>query len=270
MFKKLIKPKKPHIPIRSAPLESKVMLRVYSGEQKGATAFFRNRPLLATLTKLFENYPQKKINILFHACSIGAEPYSLAIQLKLSGITKKYQIKIDATDLNADFVQIAKNGCYDSSVINTATAEEAKFFDKIDNNVVRVNSAIRKMVNFLAPRSFVDAKFKQQYDFVFVTNALTYVTETQQSQTIANIAGYNAKYLIVTAFHPDTIKADIIANGYEPVLENLEDIHNNWQERFLSEELLVKGKPEYSFGLTPFSQIQDYEYKYCAVFKKKN
>ena len=55
------------------------MLRVYQGGSKGATAFFRNRLLLATLMDELAALGRPRVSILVHAASIGAEPYSLAL-----------------------------------------------------------------------------------------------------------------------------------------------------------------------------------------------
>jgi chemotaxis methyl-accepting protein methylase len=59
------------------------MIRVYSGDSKGATAFFRNRTLLETIARLLHD---QRYRVLFHACSVGAEPYSFAIYCRLRGV----------------------------------------------------------------------------------------------------------------------------------------------------------------------------------------
>jgi chemotaxis methyl-accepting protein methylase len=62
--------------------QSPKMIRVYSGNNKGATAFFRNRPLLKTLSGLLAG---QSPSVLFHAASIGAEPYTFAVHCRMYG-----------------------------------------------------------------------------------------------------------------------------------------------------------------------------------------
>jgi len=89
------------------------MLRVYHGDKKGATAFFRNRAFLEQVVNLLKNLDKKQARVLFHACSIGAEPYSFAAWSLLHGI----DVMIDATDIVPDFVQAAREGVYPLSAL---------------------------------------------------------------------------------------------------------------------------------------------------------
>lgn len=54
------------------------MMRAYNGGHKGAAAFFRNRPFLETFFPALVSRCESPIKVLVHACSLGAEPYSLA------------------------------------------------------------------------------------------------------------------------------------------------------------------------------------------------
>jgi chemotaxis methyl-accepting protein methylase len=79
--------------MRLAPAarDDKTMLRVYSGEQKGAT--------------------------VFHSTSIGAEPYSFAIWRRTHGSDRQFALEISATDINENVVQ-------------TMEAEERPYFEQ--------------------------------------------------------------------------------------------------------------------------------------------
>jgi hypothetical protein len=237
----------------------KTMLRAYSGEQKGATAFFRNRPLLETLMGLLEG----GATVLFHASSIGAEVYSFAIYARRRGI----DVKICATDINPDFLSYSRRGRYPAEILDTMTAEERGYFERTDDEVTPVE-AIKKMVTFLPPASFVDAVVEGSFDLVFVTNAMTYVTEAEQAVAIDNIARYNRRLLIASAFHPDTIEQDLTRNGYAPVLTNISAIHNAWEERIRPGFTPERGTPEYSWVIPPFSEVEGWRFKYCSIFEK--
>jgi hypothetical protein len=101
-------------------------------------------------------------------------------------------------------------------------------------------------------------------------NALTYVTEDQQGDVIARIAGYNSRYLVVSAFHPDAIEAQMLQSGYSPVSDNIEAIHNGWHERIRSDIPAVRGTDAYSWALRPFSRTEGYQYKLCAIFERND
>lgn len=244
------------------------MLRVYDGEQKGATAFFRNRPLLRTI---FENLPKKaepRYRVLFHSVSIGAEAYSFAIHCHLTGAHSERKWDLYATDLNPQFLHQAQQACYPVQVLGGLTSAEQVYFERVDEYQVRPIDDIRRMVHFLTPTSFVNATFDDSFDLVMILNSLTYVSEAEQAQAIANVSRYNTNLLVLSAFHPDTIERDLRAVGYSPITDNIEAIHNAWEEKIMPDQAIGRGTPEYSWALPPFARIPGYEYKYCALFRK--
>ncbi len=246
------------------------MLRVYSGEQKGATAFFRNRPLLGTLTQLLgarAQHPPQRLRILFHSASIGAEAYSFAIWCRVHALDRKFALEISATDINSDFLDFARNALYPVNVLQTMEPEERECFEQVGENEVTPIEEIRHMVGFLPAMSFLEP-MAHAFDVVMVLNALTYVSEKEQSLAIRRIADYNTRYLVLTAFHPDTIEADLKQSGYAAVTDNIEAIHNGWHERIQLEPAATRGTAEYSWVLPPFSRVAGYEYKLCSIFEK--
>jgi chemotaxis methyl-accepting protein methylase len=250
--------------------DDKTMLRAYSGEQKGATAFFRNRPLLHTLTHLLKAWapdPPRKLRILFHSASIGAEPYSFAVWFRMHGLGRQFALEISATDINAEFLDFARSARYPVTVLETMTAEEKAYFEPAGENEVAPVEEIRRMVGFLPAMSFLDP-LAGAFDVVLVLNALTYVSESEQGLAIQRIADYNTRYLVLTAFHPDTIQGDLRQQRYLPVTDNIEAIHNGWHERIQPEPAATRGTAEYSWVLPPFSRIAGYEYKFCSIFEK--
>lgn len=250
------------------PQPDKTMLRVYSGASKGATSFFRNRPLLLALMRLCGDYPKHNIKVLFHAGSIGAEAYSFATYCRMTGIDRSHDIQIFATDIDADFLAFARAARYPESILAPMTEQERTYFAALDDGFVGPSEAVRNMVRFLPPLSFVDAVSDEAFDFVFVMNAITYVTEAEQSIALRNIASYNCAYLVTTAFHPDSIESDLTRNGYQPVPTDLEQIHKAWGERIRAGDPPSHGSPEYSWVLPPFSRSPGFEYRFCAIFRK--
>jgi hypothetical protein len=82
------------------------------------------------------------------------------------------------------------------------------------------------------------------------------------------VARYNTRDLVLTAFHPDTIEADLVRNGYRPVLRDLEAIHNAWGDRVTPDDPPAPGSDRYSWALPRFSTVPGYEFRFCAAFEK--
>ncbi len=246
------------------------MLRVYDGAQKGATAFFRNRPLLETLMELLEQRQGRPLRILFHAGSIGAEVYSFVVYALRTGLADRCPMEIYTTDLNPQFLRFAEEACYPAEVLNSFSEEERNWFERVEDGVVRPVEAVRRRVWFLPACSFVDAvpPEGEVFDVVFILNALTYVTPDQQAECLQNVARYNTDLLVACAFHPDTIRRDLLANGYVPITTRIAEIHNSWTERIRSGELPPPESPDYSWVIPPFSEVPEFEFRFCSIFQR--
>ena len=78
------------------------MLNYRHAEHIGVTDFFRNKAFLETLADLLRDLDRPRV--LFHACSVGAEPYSFAIVWSERIGTP---IEIEATDIEPEFLKLA-------------------------------------------------------------------------------------------------------------------------------------------------------------------
>jgi len=255
---------------RDQDIAKPVMIRAYSGVNKGATAFFRNRPFLRTLaTELGQRCPERP-RVFFHACSIGAEPYSLAIwYLNDAASTGRPAPAIFATDIAPAFLEMARAAQYPRSILTGMTDKERRWFEPAANGLVRVSAAVRKLVEFAPPQSFMNPLGGDLYDAVLAMNALTYVTPAEQTQAIRTMAGSARHLLGLTAFHPDTIRADIESIGFAPVLAGQREIHGGWGDRCVAVSPPA-GTPEYSWQLQHFdTALPDREFRYCSLFARK-
>lgn len=246
----------------------RTMMRVYGGEQKGTTAFFRNRPLLETVLDGLESVGAERLRVLFHAVSIGAEAYSFAAWCLKRGVPERVGLEIAATDLNPQFLAYGRRAVYPAAVLQTMTDQERQYFEPAGHDRIRPVAAVREMVRFLPPMSFVTGRPDGIFDAVFVMNAITYVLEAEQAAALDRIATYNSRYLILTAFHPDTIEADLRRNHYRPIVDNIGDIHNAWAARVQPHQAIARGSAEYSWVLPPFSERPGYRYRFCSMFEK--
>ncbi|MBV1915185.1 MAG: hypothetical protein KUG72_07350 [Pseudomonadales bacterium] len=245
-----------------------VRLRPTTEHSIGTTAFFRNRPLYDVLLEELKAQGKNHYKLLFHACSIGAEVYSFIIQYALGGYIEDFIIEISATDLEQGFVEYARNGHYPADILIGMSESERSFFAD-DGANVSVVADLKQVANFLDASSFLDFKTDQVFDVVFLLNTLIYVPEDKQALAVDKIASYDKSILVTSAFHMSTIKDDLVRNHYQPVLTRQQEIHNSWTDRRMETGTGVLAPGIYTdWRLPAFSEIEGFEYKYCALFRK--
>ncbi|MEP7118990.1 MAG: CheR family methyltransferase, partial [Acidobacteriota bacterium] len=218
------------------------------------------------LTTLLLSAKSQPIRVLFHACSVGAEPYSLALwwRHRVGGRADR-ALSIAATDIEEEFLALARRGVYPSSSLEGLKGEERSWFAPHPNGV-EVPAEVRAMVEVLPPQSFVDAPAEPDYDAVFIMNALTYVTPLEQRQAITRAARAARHVVGLTAFHPDSIAADIAAAGLKPWPGAQQSIHEGWGDRLVDGPVRPES-PYYSFQLPrQRPHVPDAAYRYCALF----
>jgi hypothetical protein len=244
------------------------LYRVYAGGHHGTTAFFRNRPFLETLAVLLAEGDPPLVRVFVHACSVGAEPYSLAMWCRQRAWPlAPRNIEIVASDIEPAFLETARQGVYPREVLDPLTDEERSWFVDVSDGV-RVPDSARELVRFLPPMSFVDGDPGEGFDAVLIMNGLTYVTPEEQRRAILLASRRARRVLGLTAFHPDTIKADVIEAGFAPVDRALPEIHAGWGDR-VTGAAIDPGTPNYSFQLPPFSaDVPEYRYRFCALFER--
>lgn len=245
-----------------------VRLRPMVGNSIGTTAFFRNRALFDTLLEDMKSRGQISYNVMFHACSIGAEVYSFLIAYLTGGFEKYFTLQITATDREQGFLDFAALGGYPIAVTKSMSPVEKAFFG-VNNSEANVVDKVRQSIRFLAASSFVDYSCDDSLDVVVLLNALIYVPAELQAKTIDRIANYNTGLLVISAFHNDFIKQDLVRNGYRPILKNIKAIHDGWKDR----RVIVQGDELRTgiyakWSLPEFSEIEEFEFKYCAIFEK--
>jgi len=210
------------------------------------------------------------VKVLFHAASIGAEVYSFLIYaaLRLTDVGAP-KIRCFVTDVEPEFLDRAQEGIYPIDVLTGMRPEERIFFKVLNKKLIRVHDALKDAVTFLEPASFVDYKPTRPYDMVVALNALLHVDGPSQTKAIKAMAASTDAYLVISGFHMDRIKRDIVAAGLKPVVGGIEKIHGGWHDRLsLPAGYKIPGVTHYTPALKPFEIVRDFEYKYCAVFAK--
>jgi two-component system, chemotaxis family, CheB/CheR fusion protein len=130
--------------------------------------------------------PQDLIKVWVVACSSGEEAYSLAMLFYeyMDNIRNHdFNIKIFATDIDKDALQIASGGLYPEYIAKDIPAEKLnRYFTKEGNNY-RVSPGIRKMVVFAYHDITKDPPFSK-LDMVSCRNMLIYMNAKLQRHVL--------------------------------------------------------------------------------------
>lgn len=243
-----------------------VRLRPTTERSIGTTAFFRNRILFDTLLDELTRAGKSHYTVLFHACSIGAEVYSLVIQYLLRGREQQFSLRVLATDIEGGFIDYARNGKYPKEILDGMTDAERTYFS-VDADAA-VSAEVKALVEFMPPCDFTSYQSQDMFDVVSLLNCLVYVPQPTQTATLDRIAAYNSGFLLVTAFHRDSITADLQRNHYAPVLAHQREIHESWLDRRVNAPFVPQPGIYADWTLPPFAEIAGHEYLYCSIFRK--
>jgi two-component system, chemotaxis family, CheB/CheR fusion protein len=121
-------------------------------------------------------------------CATGEEAYSLAILIKehLTEIKKDLEVKIFATDIDKDAINIASKGIYPESInLDISPGRIEKFFQK-EGRKYRVRDNIRKMVIF-AHHDIIKQPPYGKIDLISCRNLLIYLNPLLQKKIFSTI-----------------------------------------------------------------------------------
>ena len=169
----------------------------------GVTRFFRDAPAFDLLKKRvipeLVNSKKEKDQLKFWvvACSTGEEAYSLAIIVReyLLENNLDMEVKIFATDVDADAVEYAAKGKYPTAIESDVSRERLENFFVENGSGYVVNQHIRKMVVFAQHNIIKDPPFSK-LDLVSCRNLLIYMKPVLQRKVLStfhfslNLGGY--------------------------------------------------------------------------------
>jgi two-component system CheB/CheR fusion protein len=147
----------------------------------GVTSFFRDPDYFEVLkesvikTLLRDSAREKQIRVWVAGCSTGEEAYSIAILFEeaMEELNLRRDVKIFATDLDADSIATAVRGVYGDNIIeDVSVARLSKYFSRKGNKYV-IHHDIRKMIIFAQHNVFQDPPFGR-LDLISCRNVLIY------------------------------------------------------------------------------------------------
>lgn len=138
------------------------------------TEFFRNTELFKELENNIKNDLLKKNNrlkIWSAACSIGCEPYTIAMIMK--DINPGGNHSIMATDIDSTILRKAKEGIYcEADIKNMSKVMLDKYFTKDENKFI-IDKGIKSMVTFKKHDLILD-KYEKDFDLIVCRNVVIY------------------------------------------------------------------------------------------------
>jgi len=212
------------------------VLNYRHAEHIGVTDFFRNQAFLETLADLLRDLDRPRV--LFHACSVGAEPYSFAIVWSDRIGTS---IEIEATDIEPEFLKLALG--FEHPLLT---------------------EQIRAMVTFLPACSVTTFSSGKTYDAVICMNALCYLTPDEQVRAVGQMSSQASRYLCVSAADPKSLERAIREANMRPVWKNWLAIYYGWRERL---SLRPRGKA-WKLPYIPFL-LAHWRYAGTSIFARE-
>lgn len=124
-----------------------------------------------------------RLNIWSAGCSIGAEPYSLA--MILNDMTPNTRHRILATDLDIEILGKAKAGIYNENELKAMSeARKSKYFTR-QGDKYAVSPDIKQRIEFKRHNLLKDS-FETGFDLILCRNVVIYFTEEAKDQLYAN------------------------------------------------------------------------------------
>lgn len=156
------------------------------------TAFFRENHHFEYLRDrlipdlLRQKQQSRKIRIWSAGCSSGEEPYSLAITLSEAiPDIDSWDIKILATDLDANVLEQARQGIYTWERIKDLDEVRQKRWFRLgkDNNagLVKVKSSLQQLIVFKRLNLLHEWPMKGPFDVIFCRNVVIYFDKPTQA-----------------------------------------------------------------------------------------
>ncbi|HEY8361190.1 MAG TPA: CheR family methyltransferase, partial [Ramlibacter sp.] len=157
------------------------------------TNFFRDadcwKAVERGLPALFEGKgPDDTVRVWSIACATGEEAYSLAMVLSeyARELDTPPVIQVFATDIDAQAVQVAREGLYPATIMADVSDDRLRRFFIKEHGGYRIRRELREMVLFAVHDVLRDSPFSR-LDLVSCRNLLIYLTRDAQTRVLDTI-----------------------------------------------------------------------------------
>ena len=126
----------------------------------------------------------RQLNIWSAACSTGDEPYSLV--MTLSKFLPLNNIKIIATDIDKQVLELAKAGLYSKKSVENLPKEYIdKYMTKVGEKNYKVNDEVKRCVEFRQHNLLKD-DYPTNCDMIVCRNVVIYFTDEAKNKIYKN------------------------------------------------------------------------------------
>lgn len=136
---------------------------------------------------------QRSLRIWSSACSIGEEPYSIAISLLEAGIDiNEWNIKIYATDIDTNVLETAKAGIYSLERVDNLTLARKRLGflrGKNENSdQIIIKPELQKLIHFNYCNLMESWNINEPLDAIFCRNVMIYFDKETQNRLLDRMA----------------------------------------------------------------------------------
>ena len=129
---------------------------------------------------------QRTLRVWSSACSVGEEPYSIAISLLEAGIDpNSWDINILATDIDTDVLAVAENGVYPLDRVDSLSIKRKKLGflrgKNEHNDKIMVKPLIKNMIQFRYCNLMESWNINEPLDIIFCRNVMIYFDKDTQT-----------------------------------------------------------------------------------------
>jgi len=156
------------------------------------TYFFREPVHFALLMDSLPSFNNSMIRICSAATAIGCEAYSIAMLIETynKSIDKPVRYHIDAFDINAQAIETAREGVYNTRTLR----EDGNCFRymtipylKESDNKFYIDDSLKKNINFFV-HNLMDELYTEKYDIIFFRNAFIYFYPHKRDNVLTNLS----------------------------------------------------------------------------------
>lgn len=174
----------------SAPAE---MSQFVNAMTTNLTSFYREAHHFEYLSNTYipqlAKSGQRKLRIWSSACSVGEEPYSIAISLLEAGISmEQWDIKIFATDIDTDVLATAREGIYPIDRVDSLSLPRKKlgFLRGKGNHSdkVIVKPSLKELLHFEHCNLMGPWNIQENLDVIFCRNVMIYFDKETQTRLL--------------------------------------------------------------------------------------
>lgn len=170
----------------------------WNKDKIGQTGFCRFGKSMEALARFFMRLPPQTLHMLSAPCSVGCEPYSLAMLMLAQGVYDHHkQVAIDSFDLSARFMDAAREGAYPASMTEPAAPYGVLRYFDFEGGTAHVKTDIKSRVNFLPPQDICAFHSETPYDVMMIFNLLCKLDTEQSRQLGETLAQQSPAILMI-------------------------------------------------------------------------